>query len=88
MFFLSSLGKVYQLQREEMAAAEAIGHEVDFMLRYCYMGMLGVPQGVNQRDLMKSFRKTSLEKQELIESVTFPSLGGLEHEFAAQSASS
>jgi hypothetical protein len=78
VLFMSSGGMIYPVTREEMEAAEAVGPEVDFMLRYCYLGMLGMPQGIDQRDFIKSFRKAYLEKQKLIDRITFPSLAELD----------
>jgi hypothetical protein len=67
-------GKVYQPTREEMARAEALGPEIDFMLRYCYLGLLGSPQGLGQKSFLQSFRKTYLQIKKKIDALQFESL--------------
>lgn len=71
-------GKVYQPTREEMANAEAVGPDIDFMLRYCYLGLLGTPQGLNQKTFLQSFRKTYLETRKKVDALQFQSLNGIE----------
>jgi hypothetical protein len=73
-------GKIYQPTREEMAKAEAVGPDVDFMLRYCYLGLLGTPRGIGQGEFVKSFKKKYLESRKKVDSLQFESLNGIEAE--------
>lgn len=73
-----STGRIYQPTREEMARAEALGPDVDFILRYCYLGLLGTPRGLNQRDFIKSFKKTYLEKRNKVDAIQFDSLNEID----------
>ena len=54
-------GEIRQVSREEMKEAEALGPDVDFMLRYCYLGLLGQPQGLSQTNFLESFGETYLK---------------------------
>lgn len=67
-------GDICQIDREEMSAAEAIGPDVDFMLRYVYLGLLGQPRGLTQTEFMKGFKKKYLESRKKVDAVNFPSL--------------
>jgi len=70
-------GDVRQITREEMKAAEEIGPHVDFMLRYCYLGLLGV----SPRDYPPSFpekmNESFREARERADQIAFPSLEGM-----------
>jgi hypothetical protein len=72
-----SSGEIRTIPIEEMSNVEAIGPDVDFMLRYCYLGLLGTPQKMNQTDFLKSFKKAYLEKRKKIDAIEFPSLSGI-----------
>ncbi len=71
---VSSDGKICQPTREEMGAAEAIGPDIDFMLRYCYLGLLGTPQGLSQKQFLTSFKQQYLKVRKKIDKLQFPSL--------------
>jgi len=73
-------GALYHPTREEMAKAEAVGPDVDFMLRYCYLGLLGTPHGMDQKDFMKSFKGKYLESRKKVDALQFQSLTGIEAE--------
>jgi hypothetical protein len=64
-------GDILQVGREEMAEAEALGPDVDFMLRYCYLGLLGQPQGVGQKDFLKGMNKKYLEARKKADAIRF-----------------
>ena len=67
-------GDIHQMTRQEMSEAEAIGPDVDFMLRYCYLGLLGQFPSADQKDFLKSFRKKYLESKKKADVIKFPSL--------------
>jgi hypothetical protein len=67
-------GDIRQVTREEMAAAEAVGPDVDFMLRYVYLGLLGQPRGLNQKDFTPAFKKQYLIRRKKVDKIDFPSL--------------
>lgn len=67
-------GEIRSVDVEETRAAEAIGPDVDFMLRYCYLGLLGTPRNIDQTDFLKSFSHSYLEKRSKIDAVQFPSI--------------
>jgi hypothetical protein len=63
-----------------MAKAEAIGPDIDFMLRYCYLGLFGMSQGLNQRDFLKGFRGEYMESRKRVDTLQFQSLQGIEND--------
>jgi hypothetical protein len=67
-------GKIYQPTRVEMAKAEELGPDIDFILRYCYLGLLGTPQGIGQKDFLQSFKKKYLESRKKVDALQFESL--------------
>lgn len=70
-------GDVRQVSREEMTAAEALGPDVDFMLRYCYLGLLGVAPEHHPRDFLKGMNKKYREARKRADKIIFPSLAGM-----------
>jgi hypothetical protein len=76
LFIAETSGNIYQLTREEMSKAEAVGPEVDFMLRYCYLGLLGMPRRSDQKDFLKSFKAKYLENRKKVDALEFSSLEG------------
>lgn len=70
-------GKVYQPTREEMAKAEAVGPDIDFMLRYCHLGLLGTAPGSDQKEFLQSFKKMYLETRKKTDALQFESLKGI-----------
>jgi hypothetical protein len=71
-------GDVRPVTREEMKEAEALGPDVDFMLRYCYLGLLGQMPGYDQSDFVKGFTERYLETYKKSSAIQFPSLDGME----------
>lgn len=71
-------GKIYQPIRSEMAEAEELGPDVDFMLRYCYLGLLGTPRGLSQKSFLQSFKKKYLETRKKVDALQFQSLDGID----------
>jgi len=70
-------GEIRQMSRDEMKVAEELGAEVDFMLRYCYLGLLGVAEPASLRypkDFLKQMNKTFLEARKKADRIVFPSL--------------
>jgi len=75
--FVAQSGGLREITPQEMEYAESLGHEVDFMLRYCYLGLLAQPQGCDQREFLKSFDEKYSESRKKADSIQFPSLAGL-----------
>lgn len=67
-------GAIRQVSREDMKEAEALGPDVDFMLRYCYLGLLGQPQGLDQKGFLERFSEKYLEIRSKANQIRFPSL--------------
>lgn len=70
-------GDIRQVTREEMKGAEAIGPDVDFMLRYCYLGLLGQFPGCDQKDFLEGLNQKYLEGRAKADAIAFPSLKGM-----------
>lgn len=66
--------KICQMTVEEMQSAEALGPDVDSMLRYCYLGLLGTPHNMGQKEFLKGFNKTYLQTRKKIDAISFPTL--------------
>lgn len=64
-------GDILEVEREEMAAAEALGPDVDFMLRYCYLGLLGQPHSLGQKDFLKGMNKKYLKARKKADAIRF-----------------
>jgi hypothetical protein len=64
---------------EELDEAEKLGPDVDFLLRYCYLGVLGQEQRprMDQREFLKGFRRRYLETLKKADALQFPSLAGV-----------
>jgi hypothetical protein len=69
-----AIGDIQQMTYEEMNAAEAVGPDVDFMLRYCYLGLLGVPRKMDQSDILEKFSESYLKVRQKVDAIEFPSL--------------
>jgi hypothetical protein len=60
-----------------MLKAEGLGPDVDFMLRYCYLGLLGVAPHEHPVDFLKGLNKKYREIRKKADRITFPSLNGM-----------
>ncbi len=67
-------GSIYSMAPGEMGVAEEIGPDIDFMLRYCYLGLLGTPRNLDQKELIRAFKKKYLEIRKKVDAIEFPSL--------------
>jgi hypothetical protein len=70
-------GSIRVVTREEMDAAEELGPDVDFMLRYCYLGLLGIAPAGAPKDFLKAMNKKYREARAKADQIEFPSLAGL-----------
>lgn len=77
MVISAATGEVRPVSQEEMGDAEKLGPEVDVLLRYCYLGVLGQSQGSDREEFMKAFKENYLELKERADAISFPSLDGL-----------
>ena len=69
-------GDIRFTERTEMAQAEELGPDMDFMLRYCYL-MLGFVQGQEPLNLWQGFKRKYKEVRKKADAITFPSLDGM-----------
>lgn len=76
LFIAEKTGRIVQLTRDEMSEAEKLGPDVDFMLRFCYLGLLGQPKGLDLKgaNFLKSFKKKYVESRKKADAIEFPSL--------------
>jgi hypothetical protein len=73
-------GDIRQVTRLEMKVAEDVGPDIDFILRHCYLGLLGISpeQFSNEsKEFLSNMNNKLSEVRRRADELSFPSLQGM-----------